>query len=169
MRKIGAAGRQAVLDAYGEQWYREHVCSPGGKERWKQIVAAKGRQAALEWLAEIKREYRLENPSCLEKTVMTALDGAGIFYEREPCLDLPAPNEFATADFSIGKVAIFVDGEIWHSPNFAGINGGRHITDALIRQAAQDAGWIVVVLSEYLVNQGATAILDAINMCEVAA
>jgi very-short-patch-repair endonuclease len=79
-----------------------------GKRGYQATVAKKGKDFAIDCV----QQYRLANPSSLEKRVMDNLSGAGITYEREVLLQ--HDNRHYLVDFIVGDIAIEVQGEWVH-------------------------------------------------------
>jgi G:T-mismatch repair DNA endonuclease (very short patch repair protein) len=149
--------------ACGCDWYVradrvEHIqscylCSQSerGKKGYAATKAKYGEFYALRhW-----REWRIENPTCLERRVARWLDELGVFYEREYWFD--SGNGIFLLDFLVNSsLAIEVNGAYWHETPSA-IERDERKADAL-----RYHGFEVLALTEEAVTSGdAYALIQA--------
>jgi very-short-patch-repair endonuclease len=125
-------------------------CSQSAKGRlgWLVTTAKWGAETALKHL----RNYRLANPSNLEREVMKLLDELSLPYEREVFCE--CAGRIYLIDFVVAEsLAIEVNGDYFHSQ--------RQEADARKIRDLEACAYLVLVLSETQIQMGeAQAILQ---------
>ena len=140
----------------GQSHSQEHMAKLA-RRGWQALVDGRGLFGAH----DVLRQWRLAHPSELEQIVADALNGLGAEYERE--VVLTDGERFSTLDFTVGKVAIEVDGAMMHGGKLT--HEKQSTYDAIKAELCQQAGFRLVRLPESVVRNGRlrTTLLEAIG------
>lgn len=120
---------------------KEHQ-SIAGKAGYASLVA-KGKEGLASKKAA---EYRLKNPTELERKVIEWLTELGVSFKREVSID-----KFY-ADFVIGKLVVEVNGRQWHE--LEDLRSGQKERDKGKYRAFGELGYTILVLPESKINDG---------------
>lgn len=120
--------------------------SIAGKAGYQALVA-KGKEGLASKKAA---QYRLENPTDLEKQVIKWLDEFKVNYQREVKID-----KFY-ADFIIGTLVIEVNGKQWHE--LEDLRSGQKERDKGKYQKFSELGYTILVLPESKIIDGSALV-----------
>ena len=158
-RKCGKARAQAFTSEF-QRMARSHVSHDACVANGRLGGIAYVQKYGMRKLVEQARQYRLANPSDLERIVADALERIGatedgtLGYEREAYLFPQSHCHHNTGDFVFRKVkcVVYADGAAWHNGkelplSFANC-ADRRMRDEAYDNYLQARGWRVLRLSE---------------------
>lgn len=123
-----------------------YQCSQTAKAKkgYAATAAKHGKRFALRHL----REWRLQNPTCLERIVVAWLDDLGLSYEREYYF-VTGDGDVRLLDFLVNsRLVIEANGKYWHEKPETMARDGHKL------EALRYAGFDVLVLSESEITNG---------------
>jgi very-short-patch-repair endonuclease len=142
-RRIASKGGKARAAMPNFQEHNRRIAPLG----WAATCAKYGPQVAARHL----RQYRLDNPSSGELTIMEILDRNGIAYVREEYME-----GIGYIDFLIWKLVIAVEDGIHRKPEVFGDRGEEARYKALLKR-----GYRVLIVDDRDINE--QKIMEAIN------